>query len=100
MAIWEVVRLAIAPGDEEKFESTVRSHLYVFGGDEGCEDVKLLRALDKEGVFLLAIRWRSMEYHLDVFMKSEGFSTFSGAVAPFFTERPEMLHVTAVIDGR
>jgi quinol monooxygenase YgiN len=99
MAVWEVARLTVAPGDEEKFESIVRAHLPIFKADEGSQDVKLLRAVDKEGVFLLCILWESVEYHLDVFMRTEEFVTFSGAVRPFFAAPPEMLHVTAAIDG-
>jgi quinol monooxygenase YgiN len=99
MAVWEVARLTVAPGDEEKFESIVRAHLPIFKADEGSHNVKLLRAVDKEGVFLLCILWESIEYHHDVFMKTEEFATFSGAVRPFFTAPPETLHATAVIDG-
>jgi quinol monooxygenase YgiN len=99
MTVWEVSQLVVGQGTEDEFESTIRSHLPILKEAEGCLDVKLLRAVDKEGTFLLFIEWQSVEHHTEVFLKTEGFATFSGAVTPFLTEPPAVLHAVKVIDG-
>ncbi|MFG1667756.1 antibiotic biosynthesis monooxygenase family protein [Streptomyces sp. Y7] len=99
MAVWEVTQLTVAEGKQEEFESTFRSHLSLLQEADGCLDVKLLRAVDKEDVALLGILWESLEHHTEVFMKTEAFAKFSEAVAPFFAGPPEILHARTVIDG-
>ncbi|MFF3380580.1 antibiotic biosynthesis monooxygenase family protein [Streptomyces sp. NPDC002680] len=99
MTVWEVTQLAVAEGDQDEFESALRSHLPLLQEAEGCLDVKLLRAVDKEGVALLCIHWQSLEHHTEVFMKTEAFAKLSEAVAPFLAGPPEMLHARTVIDG-
>ncbi|MEJ8662097.1 MULTISPECIES: antibiotic biosynthesis monooxygenase family protein [Streptomyces] len=99
MAVWEVVQLAVAQGREDEFESVVRSQVPTLEEADGCLDLQLLRAVDREGVLLLAALWQSMEHHTDVFVKTEGFTTFSTAVAPFFTAPPTPFHAITVIDG-
>ncbi|MFF3396912.1 antibiotic biosynthesis monooxygenase family protein [Streptomyces sp. NPDC002659] len=99
MAVWEVIQLAVAEGNQDEFESVVRSHLPLLKEADGCLDVKLLRAVDKEGVVLLWVLWQSLEQHTEVFVKTEAFTKFSSAMMPFFAATPEVLHARTVIDG-
>ncbi|AVH54794.1 MULTISPECIES: antibiotic biosynthesis monooxygenase family protein [Streptomyces] len=99
MAVWEVVQLTVAQGSEEDFESVFRAQLPILEEADGCLDLQLLRAVDREGVFLLLVLWQSMEHHTVVFVKTEGFTKFSTAVAPFFTAPPTPFHAITVIDG-
>ncbi|MFE5813805.1 antibiotic biosynthesis monooxygenase family protein [Streptomyces sp. NPDC056479] len=91
--------MPVAAGDQDAFESAVRSHLPLLEEADGCLDVKLLRAVDKEGIVLLWVLWQSLEHHTEVFVKSEAFTKFAGAIMPFFAGTPEVLHASTVIDG-
>ncbi|MFJ7071689.1 antibiotic biosynthesis monooxygenase family protein [Streptomyces sp. NPDC098781] len=99
MAVWEVVRIPVAEGDQDAFAAVVRAHLPLLEEAEGCLDVKLLRAVDQEGVVLLWVLWESLEHHTEVFVKTDAFTTFSSAMMPFFAGTPEVLHASTVIDG-
>ncbi|MFY3807665.1 MULTISPECIES: antibiotic biosynthesis monooxygenase family protein [Bacteria] len=99
MAVWEMVRIVVPEGKQDEFESIVRSHLPILEEDKGCLDLKLFRAIDKEGVILLCVQWESLEYHTEVFAKTEGFVKFASAMAPFFAVTPEAFHANAVIEG-
>jgi quinol monooxygenase YgiN len=99
MATWEIVRIVVPEGKQDEFASVVRSHLPLLEEDEGCLDVKLFQAMDKEGVMMLYVQWESLEYHTEVFAKTEGFVKFASAMAPFFVEPPEVFHASAVISG-
>jgi quinol monooxygenase YgiN len=99
MAVWEITQLAVAEDAHDEFESVVRSHLPALREADGCLDVKLLRAVDREGILVLCILWESIEHHTDVFMKTETFTKFSSAVTPFLMASPVVFHATTVIDG-
>ncbi|ANP53051.1 quinol monooxygenase YgiN [Streptomyces griseochromogenes] len=99
MTVWEVVQLPVAESHQNEFESVVRSHLPLLKEADGCLDVKLLRAIGKEGALLLWVLWQSLEHHTEVFMKTEAFTEFSSAMMPFFTATPEVLHASTAIDG-
>jgi heme-degrading monooxygenase HmoA len=99
MAVWEVAELTVTPGMEEEFESTFGSVIPILKDAEGSLGLKLLRAVDKEGVFLLFIEWQSVEHHTEIFRKSGGYVKFSSALAPFFTAKPTVTHAREVING-
>ncbi|WP_167502866.1 putative quinol monooxygenase [Streptomyces malaysiensis] len=99
MAIWEIVRITVPEGKQGEFETVVRSHLPILEEDRGCLDAILYRAIDKSGTLLLCVQWESMEYHAEVFMKTEGFAKFTSSMAPYFVDTPEVLHADAVING-
>ncbi|MCT9932180.1 antibiotic biosynthesis monooxygenase [Planotetraspora sp. A-T 1434] len=97
MAVWEVAQLVVAKGKQDEFESVVRSNLSLLTKADGCLDVKLFRAIDKEGVFLMCALWETLEHHTEVFVKTEAFIKLSSAVGPFFVAPPEVFHVSTVI---
>lgn len=99
MAVWEITQLAVAEDAHDEFEFAVRSHLPALREADGCLDVKLLRAVDRQDMLVLCILWESIEHHTDVFTKTETFAKFSSAVIPFLTASPVVFHVTTVIDG-
>ncbi|MES4886195.1 antibiotic biosynthesis monooxygenase family protein [Streptomyces sp. NPDC000349] len=99
MAVWEIVKIAVPEGKQGEFETVVRSHLPILEEDKGCLDVILYRAIDKDGTLLLCVQWESMEYHTEVFVKTEGFAKFSSSMAPYFVDTPEVFHADAVING-
>jgi heme-degrading monooxygenase HmoA len=99
MAIWEVVPVTVRAGTEDEFEAAFRSNVPLLAHTEGCLDVKVLRAVDRPSTFVLLIQWESLEYHIDVFTKSDAYAKLVGATGPFFAIPPEFFHATTVIDG-
>ena len=98
-AVWEVVPVTVKSGTEDNFEAAFRSNVSLLADTSGCLDVKLLRALDKRSTFVILIRWQSVEYHTDVFTKSEAYAKLSDATGPFFAAAPEFFHAATVVDG-
>jgi heme-degrading monooxygenase HmoA len=99
MSIWEVVPVTVKAGTEDDFEATFRSNIALLEQAEGCLDVKMLRAVDKQSAFLILIQWESVEFHTEVFTKSQAYAEFGRALGPFFTAPPEIFHAATVIDG-
>lgn len=48
--------------------------------------------------FILRIRWKSTQAHLEGFRKGPHFPPFFAAVKPFFSEITEMRHYASVLD--
>ena len=99
MAVWEVVPMTVKSGAEDDFEAAFRSAVPLLASTKGCLDVKLLRAVDKQSTFVILIQWKSVEYHVDVFTKSEAYDKLVSATGPFFAAPPEFFHAATVIDG-
>ena len=99
MAVWEVVPVTVKSRREDDFEGAFQSNVALLAGAKGCLDVKLLRAVDRQGTFVILIQWESLEYHIDVFTKSKAYAKLASATAPFFAARPEFFHAATVIDG-
>ncbi|MFE2645870.1 antibiotic biosynthesis monooxygenase family protein [Streptomyces nigra] len=99
MAVWEIAQLTIAEGKHDEFESVVQSILPLLKEADGCLDVRLLRAIDKENAFLMCAQWETLEHHTEVFAKSEALVELVNAIGPFFTAPPEVTHANTVIDG-
>lgn len=99
MAVWEISQLTVADDARAEFESAVQASLPTFAAAEGCLDVRLLRAVDSEGLFMLCILWESIEHHTEIFTKTEAFAKLGAAITPFVTSPSVMFHAAVVIDG-
>ncbi|MCW2646408.1 MAG: antibiotic biosynthesis monooxygenase [Pseudonocardiales bacterium] len=97
MAVWEIAQLTVGQGKEDEFESLFRSNLQILKKADGCLDVKLSRAVDRKGTFLLLVKWQSVEHHTELFVQSDGFAKFTGLLAPLFSAPPDPFHVVEVI---
>jgi quinol monooxygenase YgiN len=99
MAVWEIAQLTVAGDAHDQFQAIVRSQLPGLQQADGCQDVKLLRAADKNNTYLLCIRWQTIEHHTEAFVKTGTFTRFSDAIALFLTEQPAVFHAATVING-
>jgi len=59
--------------------------------------VTLARGVEEPARYLLMLQWRSIEGHA-AFTKTDEFAQFRELAAPFFAERPSMLHFAPVIE--
>jgi quinol monooxygenase YgiN len=100
MAVWEISQITVADeGARAEFESAVQASLPALMRAEGCLDVRLLRAVDREGLFLFCILWESIEHHTEIFTKTETFAKMGAAITPFVSAPSAMFHAAVVIDG-
>ena len=97
MAVWETAQLTVGQGNEDELESLFQSNLQILEKADGCLDVKLSRAVDRKGTFLLLVKWQSLEHHTERFVRSDGFAKLAGVLAPLLTAPPDPFHVVEVI---
>ena len=99
MSVWEVALVTVAEGKQEEFASVLRAHLPLLRESGGCLDVKLLRAIDKDGAVLVCLEWPTLEHHTEAFVGSEPYDKLASAVLPFFIEPAQVFHANSLIDG-
>jgi len=63
-----------------------------------CLGYDLTACEEEPSSFILRIRWKSTQAHLEGFRKGPHFAPFFAAVKPFFSEITEMRHYGPVFD--
>jgi quinol monooxygenase YgiN len=99
VSIWEIAEFSIISGDEDEFERRVLDSEPIFAAAEGCTALRLQRAADVPGRFLLLVEWESVAHHTDKFTTTDGFAAFVGAVSPLWAAEPRVFHTAAVPGG-
>lgn len=99
MSVWEFAQLPIANDRQEEFVAAVEQNLAVFREAEGCRDVKLLRAVDKDDLVVVQVEWESIEHHTEIFNKTEACERFSGLIRSYLTGVPLVFHAAVAVDG-
>jgi len=93
----ERVEFAVFAGREAEYEEVMRGALALLKGADGCVSVTLARGVEQPSRYLLMLQWRSLEDHA-AFTQSGEIARFRELAAPFFAERPSMLHFAPVIE--
>lgn len=99
MSIWEIAEFDIAEGEQDTFESTVLASQPIFAAAQGCTAMRLQRAVDVPGRFVLLLEWDSVAHHTEIFTATEGFAAFVASVEPLFASAPRVFHTAAVPGG-
>jgi quinol monooxygenase YgiN len=99
MSNWEIAEFSITAGREDEFEKRILDSAPIFAAAEGCTALRLHRAVDARGRFLLLIEWDSVAHHTEKFTATEGFRTFVGRVTPLYAAEPRVFHTAAVPGG-
>ena len=88
--------IAVIPGRESEFETTMTRGCALLAGAAGCTAVSLLRCVERPSRFALHIEWNSIADH-QAFAKTSDFQVFRDLAGPFFVERPAMEHFQQVL---
>ncbi|MBC8103267.1 MAG: antibiotic biosynthesis monooxygenase [Cytophagales bacterium] len=88
----EVIRYQVEDGQEEAFQAAYRQAGILLERSPDCDGFQVLRGVEEPRRFLVLIRWRSVERHLEGFRKSADFAAFFALVKPFFGAIEEMKH--------
>ena len=87
----EHVLVAVSPGREEEFEVSARTALAILDSAAGCFGGEFRRQEEDPSLYLLLIRWESIEAHM-AWRETEDFQRWRDLTHPFYVERPTVTH--------
>jgi quinol monooxygenase YgiN len=90
--IKEVAQIRIDPARAADFEAAVKLAAPVFKDADGCRGMSLERIIEHPALYRLIVLWDSVDHHMVTFRNSDGFQTWRGLAAPFFSEPPIVDH--------
>jgi heme-degrading monooxygenase HmoA len=96
--ILEAAPLQVRPGQSQAFEAAFREAQSIISSMPGYLSHELARCLDREGHYLLLVRWESVAAHEEGFRKSPGYLRWRELLHHFYEPFPTVLHFEAV-DG-
>jgi heme-degrading monooxygenase HmoA len=59
---------------------------------KGCLGYELQRCIEQENKYLVLIKWKTVEDHLQDFKKSPGFEEMKALIGPFYLHVPQVEH--------
>lgn len=94
--IHEVATLTIDPARAADFEAAVAEARPHFQAAKGFVSFALHRSVENPERYHLVIGWDSVEAHMVVFRKSEGFQAWRALAGPFFVATPSVEHFALI----
>ncbi|MGU7784362.1 antibiotic biosynthesis monooxygenase family protein [Burkholderia sp. PU8-34] len=95
--ILEIASLEIEPSQAEQFEAAVRQALPLFARARGCGGAELQRVIERNGEYLLVVKWATVDDHMVHFRQSDDFQAWRQLAGPFFKRPPEVFHTVAAV---
>jgi len=90
----ELAYLRINPADSDAFEKAVAEAKPCFEKQDSCHGMRLGKVLEEPGRYLLQVDWDSVEAHMVTFRESADFQRWREIVGGFFTEPPQVEHIS------
>ncbi|HZZ91005.1 MAG TPA: antibiotic biosynthesis monooxygenase [Usitatibacter sp.] len=97
--ILECAALQVKPGKSEEFESAFREAQRIISSMKGYMSHELQRCLEREGQYLLLVRWESVADHEEGFRKSPQYQEWRKLLHHFYDPFPTVLHYRQVAAG-
>ena len=97
--ITEIAQIAVKPGLEEEFESSVKQAAPIFRRAKGCHGMELHRSIETPTRYRLFVIWQTVENHTMDFRGSADFQEWRNLVGHCFAAPPEVEHVRQVVHG-
>lgn len=88
----EYIRYRIALDDQPAFQDAYVKASESLAAAPECIDYELARCEEEPELYILRIRWTSIDAHLGGFRKGEHFPAFFSAIRPYVTAIEEMQH--------
>lgn len=89
--ILEHVIVAITPGREAEFEASALTALPILDTAAGCFGGEFRRQEEDGSLYLLLIRWSSVEAHM-AWCDTDDYERWRALTHPFYVERPAVTH--------
>jgi heme-degrading monooxygenase HmoA len=94
--ILEAAPLQVKPGQAEAFEAAFREAQAIISAMPGYRSHELQRCLEREGHYLLLVRWDSVEAHEVGFRKSPRYQEWKRLLHHFYDPFPTVNHYEQV----
>ena len=94
--ILESAPLQVKPGQSGSFESAFREAQAIIASMPGYLSHELQRCLEREGHYLLLVRWESVAAHEQGFRKSPQYQRWRELLHHFYDPFPTVLHYERV----
>jgi heme-degrading monooxygenase HmoA len=95
--ILEAAPLQVRPGQFDAFEGAFREAQAIIASMPGYRSHELQRCLEREGHYLLLVRWESLEAHEVGFRKSAQYQDWKRLLHHFYDPFPTVLHYERVL---
>ena len=90
--ITELAYMSITPGHEADFEAALAEARGLVEQTPGCLGLTVQRGVERPGVYLITITWRTLDDHLVGFRESERFGQWRALLSPHYAEPPTVEH--------
>jgi heme-degrading monooxygenase HmoA len=94
--ILEAASLQVKPGESKAFEAAFREAQSIIASMPGYLAHELGRCIEREGQYLLLVRWESVEAHEEGFRKSPQYQRWRELLHHFYDPFPTVLHYELV----
>lgn len=94
--ILEGAQLQVKPGETAAFEAAFREAQAIISSMAGYRSHELQRCLEREGHYLLLVRWDTVADHEEGFRKSPAYQDWKRLLHPFYDPFPTVLHYEPV----
>jgi heme-degrading monooxygenase HmoA len=95
--IVEHALLAVTPGREADYESSLRRALPIIESAPGCHGAQVRRQLEDPSTYLLLVNWESIGAH-QAFRASDLFDAWRDLTHPYYATRPDVTHFEEPVD--
>jgi quinol monooxygenase YgiN len=89
--VLEHALLNVIAGEEDAFEASMRTALPIIESAEGCHGAEVRRQAEDHSIYLLLVRWTSIEAHM-AFRETDLYHAWRSLTHPFYRETIEVSH--------
>lgn len=86
--ILEHARLQVRPGQEAAFEAALVDARPLIAASPGFLGMEVRPAIERQGEYLLAVRWESITHHRDGFRQSDRYEQWRALLHHFYDPMP------------
>ena len=94
--ILEAAPLQVKPGESRSFEAAFREAQAIIASMKGYRSHELHRCIEREGHYLLLVRWDTLADHEVGFRQSPQYQEWKRLLHHFYDPFPTVLHYEAV----
>lgn len=94
--ILEAAYLQVRAGQSDAFEAAFREAQLVISSTPGYRSHELQRCIEREGEYLLLVRWDSVAAHEEGFRKSPDYQKWRKLLHHFYDPFPSVFHYEQV----
>jgi heme-degrading monooxygenase HmoA len=83
--------LYVKDGEEDDFEASMRTALPIIESAEGCGGAEVRRQAENDSIYLLLVRWTSIDAHM-AFRETDLYVSWRALTHPFYAKTIDVTH--------